>query len=594
MIRKPLRPLAKIFFVRSSGQNPDLIEQVNRQERTKIQLERVLRKTQRRLIMVSGIFVISFGVIGMRMTALATSEVAEPKAQSNKIDISVSRADIVDRNDRILATNIETYSLYVHPKQLADPFGTARRLSEIFPDINAKKIEDRFRRKQNFLWLKGAISPEEKQAVHDIGDPGLLFGPREMRLYPNGNLAGHILGGTTFGKQGVHSAEVIGVAGVEKAFDELLRNPQSSLDPLQLSIDLTVQSALEQVLKGGMRLMGAKAASAVLMQVHSGEIFAMSSLPDFDPNNRPIGLTKGDQSDDPLFNRAVQGLYEQGSVFKTFTVAQALDLGLVKASTMVDTKRFKWGKYRIKDYKDYGPELTVEKVLVKSSNVGTARLSLMIGADKQKLFLGSLGLLAPTAIELIEGPTAKPQFPLNWSEISTMTISYGHGISGSPLHLAAAYSTMVNGGTFITPTLLKQPFIEVGPRVISKNVSNQLQAMLRDVVSTPDGTANFGEVEGYSVGGKTGTAEKPSKTGGYDDEKVLATFASFFPSRDPKYVLIVTLDEPEDRVGVEPRRTAGYTSVPVAAEIIRRVAPLLGIAPNFRETKKNAVKLAAN
>ena len=368
MIRKPLRPLAKIFFVRSSGQNPDLIEQVNRQERTKIQLERVLRKTQRRLIMVSGIFVISFGVIGMRMAALATSEVAEPKAQLNKIDISVSRADIVDRKDRILATNIETYSLYVHPKQLADPFGTARRLSEIFPDINAKKIEDRFRKKQNFLWLKGAISPEEKQAVHDIGDPGLLFGPREMRLYPNGNLAGHILGGTTFGKQGVHSAEVIGVAGVEKAFDELLRNPQTSLDPLQLSIDLTVQSALEQVLKGGMRLMGAKAASAVLMQVHSGEIFAMSSLPDFDPNNRPIGLTKGDQSDDPLFNRAVQGLYEQGSVFKTFTVAQALDLGLVKASTMVDTKRFKWGKYRIKDYKDYGPELTVEKVLVKSSN----------------------------------------------------------------------------------------------------------------------------------------------------------------------------------------------------------------------------------
>jgi cell division protein FtsI (penicillin-binding protein 3) len=308
----------------------------------------------------------------------------------------------------------------------------------------------------------------------------------------------------------------------------------------------------------------------------------MSSLPDFDPNNRPIGLTKGDQSDDPLFNRAVQGLYEQGSVFKTFTVAQAMELGLVEADTMVDTNRFRWGKSVIKDYRDYGPELTVEKVLVKSSNVGTARLSQMIGADNQKSFLGSLGLLASTPIELIEGSTAKPQFPSNWSEIYTITISYGHGISGSPLHLAAAYSAMVNGGTFISPTLVKKSVSEIGPRVISKKVSARLRSMLRDVVNTPEGTANLGEVAGYSVGGKTGTAEKTSKTGGYDEERVLATFASFFPSEDPKYVLIITLDEPEDRMGREPRRTAGYTAVPVAAEVIRRVAPLLGLAPKTR------------
>jgi cell division protein FtsI (penicillin-binding protein 3) len=418
--------------------------------------------------------------------------------------------------------------------------------------------------------------------VHDIGDPGLLFGPREMRLYPNGKLAGHILGGTTFGKQGVHSAEIIGVAGVEKEFDELLRDPKSSGLPLKLSLDLTIQSALEKVLRGGMKLMNAKAASAVLMEVHTGEIYAMSSLPDFDPNNRPIGLTKGDQSDDPLFNRAVQGLYEQGSVFKTFTVAQAMELGLVEADTMVDTKRFRWGKSVIKDYRDYGPELTVEKVLVKSSNVGTARLSQMIGADNQKAFLASLGLLASTPIELIEGSTAKPQFPSNWSEIYTITISYGHGISGSPLHLAAAYSAMVNGGTFISPTLVKKSVSEIGPRVISKKVSARLRSMLRDVVNTPEGTANLGEVVGYSVGGKTGTAEKTSKAGGYDAERVLATFASFFPSEDPKYVLIITLDEPEDRMGKEPRRTAGYTAVPVAAEVIRRVAPLLGLTPKAR------------
>ena len=583
MIRKPLRPLAQIFSARSAGEDPDLVELTNRRERAEIQHGRMLRKTQRRLIMIGCIFIISFGVIGMQMTALAMTEPSEPKAQNSINDISVSRADIVDRNGRILATNIETHSLYVHPKQLADPSGTALRLAEIFQDIDAITLKARFNGKQNFLWLRSAISPEEKQAVHDIGDPGLLFGPREMRLYPNGNLAGHILGGTTFGKQGVHSAEVIGVAGVEKEFDELLRDPKYNGRPLKLSVDLSVQSALEKVLRGGMQLMNAKAASAVLMEVHTGEIFAMSSLPDFDPNNRPIGLTKGDQSDDPLFNRAVQGLYEQGSVFKTFTVAQAMELGLVEADTMIDTKRFRWGKYAIKDYKNYGPELTVEKVLVKSSNVGTARLSQMIGADSQKSFLKSLGLLATTPIELVEGSTAKPQFPSKWSEIATMTISYGHGISGSPLHLAAAYSAIVNGGTFVSPTILQKSVSEVGARIISKNVSDQLRSMLRDVVRTPEGTANLGEVSGYSVGGKTGTAEKISKTGGYDAERVLATFASFFPSEDPKYVLIITLDEPEDRMGVEPKRTAGYTAVPVAAEVIRRVAPLLGLVPKIEE-----------
>ena len=583
MIRKPLRPLAQIFSARSAGEDPDLVELTNRRERAEIQHGRMLRKTQRRLIMIGCIFIISFGVIGMQMTALAMTEPSEPKAQNSINDISVSRADIVDRNGRILATNIETHSLYVHPKQLADPSGTALRLAEIFQDIDAITLKARFNGKQNFLWLRSAISPEEKQAVHDIGDPGLLFGPREMRLYPNGKLAGHILGGTTFGKQGVHSAEVIGVAGVEKEFDELLRDPKYNGRPLKLSVDLSVQSALEKVLRGGMQLMNAKAASAVLMEVHTGEIFAMSSLPDFDPNNRPIGLTKGDQSDDPLFNRAVQGLYEQGSVFKTFTVAQAMELGLVEADTMIDTKRFRWGKYAIKDYRNYGPELTVEKVLVKSSNVGTARLSQMIGADSQKSFLKSLGLLAATPIELVEGSTAKPQFPSKWSEIATMTISYGHGISGSPLHLAAAYSAIVNGGTFVSPTILQKSVSEVGARIISKNVSDQLRSMLRDVVRTPEGTANLGEVSGYSVGGKTGTAEKTSKTGGYDAERVLATFASFFPSEDPKYVLIITLDEPEDRMGVEPKRTAGYTAVPVAAEVIRRVAPLLGLVPTIEE-----------
>ncbi len=592
MIRKPLRPLARIFFARSAGENPDLIEQVNRRERIEMQHERILRKTQRRLIMMGSIFIISFSVIGMRMTALAVSQPSEPKARATAAQILASRADIIDRNNRVLATNIETHSLYAHPQNVVNPVTAARQLAEIFPDIDAVKMEARLKGAQKFLWLKSAISPEEKQAVHDIGDPGLLFGPREMRLYPNGQLAGHILGGTTFGEQGVHSAEILGIAGVEKAFDGFLRDPKFNGRPLQLSIDLSVQSALEEVLYGGMRLMNAKAASAVLMEIHTGEILALSSLPDFDPNNRPHMLTEGDQADDPLFNRAVQGVYELGSVFKTFAVAQAMELGLVTADTMIDTKRFRWGKYRIKDFKNYGPKLTVENVLVKSSNVGTARLSKMIGGENQKTFLNNLGLLDATPIELVEGPTGKPQFPTNWSEISTMTVSYGHGISTSPVHLASAYSTIVNGGTLVKPTVVKQTVPLIGERIISQKVSMRLRSMLRHVVT--EGTASFGEVPGYSVAGKTGTADKPNNQGGYHKDKVLATFASFFPSTDPEYVLIVMLDEPEDRAGSEPRRTAGWTAVPVGAEVIRRVAPLLGLAPEIETSGQNGLTLANN
>ena len=591
MIRKPLRPLARIFSARSAGENPDLIEHGNRRERIEMQQERILRKTQRRLIMMGSIFLISFGVIGVRMTALAISEPSEPKARATATQILASRADIIDRNNRVLATNIETHSLYAHPQQVVDSVTTARQLAEIFPDIDAVKMEARLKGAQKFLWLKGAISPEEKQAVHDIGNPGLLFGPREMRLYPNGQLAGHILGGTTFGEQGVHSAEVLGIAGVESAFDDFLRDPKLNGRPLQLSIDLSVQSALEEVLYGGMRLMNAKGASAVLMQANTGEILAMSSLPDFDPNNRPRALTQGDASDSPLFNRAVQGVYELGSAFKPFTVAQAMELGLIEADTIVDTKGpLKWGRHFIRDYKNYGPELSVEEILVKSSNIGTARISLMIGSELQKAFLGRLGLLKATSIELIEGPTGKPQYPENWSDISTMTISYGHGISTSPVHLAAAYAAMINGGTLVKPTLLKQTAPPIGERIISQKVSMRLRSILRHVVT--EGTASFGEVPGYSVAGKTGTADKPNNQGGYHKDKVLATFSSFFPSADPKYVLIVTLDEPEDRAGSEPRRTAGWTAVPVAAEVIRRVAPLLGLAPEIETSRQNGLTLA--
>jgi len=579
MTRAPLRPLARILDARRKGENPDSIERENIRLRHEAMRDAQRESAEVRLLLLGVLFFGAFLLVGVRMGLLAASEPREPVSLASAGPvIDAQRADIVDRNGRLLATNISTNALYAQPPDMVNPPKAARALAAIFPDLSAKVLLKKFESSLKFMWIKRKLSPEQQQAVQDIGEPGLLFGPREMRLYPNGRLAAHILGGASFGREGVDSAEVIGTAGIERAFDKRLRDPALVGTPLRLSLDLSVQAAVREVLAGGMKLMNAKGAAAVLMEADTGRIVAMTSLPDFDPNSRPAPLLNGDAADSPLFNRAVQGLYELGSVFKIFTIAQALNLGLVTPQTMINTQGpLVWGKYRIRDFHDYGRRLSATDVIVHSSNIGAARIAQMIGAVRQKVFLGKLGLLAPTSVELVEAPGIKPLLPRRWSELSTMTIAFGHGLSVSPLHLAAAYASVVNGGTRVTPTLLAGGPIKRGARVISAKTSREVRRLLRLVVQR--GTASFGKVPGYDVGGKTGTADKPKPTGGYYDKKVIATFASIFPARDPKYVLVVSLDEPVETSGPAPHRTAGWTAVPVAAEMIRRVAPLLGLRP---------------
>jgi cell division protein FtsI (penicillin-binding protein 3) len=594
MIRTPLRPLARILSARQNGENPDAIERENIRVRHEAMRDKARRRAEGRLLVIGAFFLFAFVAVGVRMGSLASSQPTEPHSAGTGTSIVAQRADIVDRNGRILATNLITDALYAQPPMMVDKPRAAAELVKVFPDLDEAMLLKQFESNRKFMWIKKRISPEQKQLVHDIGDPGLLFGPREMRLYPNGKLAAHVLGGSSFGREGVHSAEVIGVAGVEKTFDDFLRDPAMGGEPLQLSLDLTIQTATERVLYGGMKLMNARGAAAILMDVHTGEVISMVSLPNFDPNTRPNPLLAGVPADSPLFNRAVQGVYELGSTFKIFAVSQALEERLVNPSTMIETKGpLTWGKYRIRDFHDYGKELSVTDVIVKSSNIGTARIAMMIGAERQQRFMGALGFLEPTKVELVEAPGARPLSPKNWSEISTMTISYGHGLSASPLHLATAYASILNGGTKVTPTLLKQGHVEPGPRVVSESTSAAARSMLRQVVQR--GTASFGEVPGYAVGGKTGTADKPKERGGgYYKDKVIATFASVFPANDPKYVLVVTLDEPVETSGSEPRRTAGWTSVPVAAEIIRRIAPLLGLRPEIEPGAVDKVTLTSN
>ena len=580
MIRTPLRPLARVLDAREKGENPDVIEAQERAKRNQAIQSKIRHRAEFRLVVLGVAFFLAFGTIGARMAILASSEPQEPQSTASGSRILNQRADIVDRNGVVLATNLATTALYAQPPLMVDPEKAANDLADLFPDLDRKRMVSDFTGgKRKFLWVKKKLSPEQRQQVHDLGEPGLLFGPREMRLYPNGRLAAHILGGASFGKEGVSSAEVIGVAGVEKQFDDLLRSPELDGGALELSIDLTAQSTLRHVLSGGMKLMRAKGAAAVLMDVHSGEILSMASLPDFDPNNRPLPPVTGDPSQSPLFNRAAQGVYELGSTFKLFAAAASLERGLVDLDTMIDTTGpMRYGRFRIRDFHNLGPELSVRDVIVKSSNVGTARMALAAGGSVQQSILGDLGFFKPVPVELGEAGNAQPLFPKKWSEISTMTISYGHGIAATPLHLAAAYCTLVNGGFSVSPTLLKQNGVRPDrEQVISAKTSDQMREMLRLVVVR--GTASMGEVEGYEVGGKTGTANKPDPKGGYYDDRVIATFAGAFPMSDPKYVLVVTLDEPSIDAYGEERRTAGWTAVPVAAEIIARVAPLLGLRP---------------
>ncbi|HKL55597.1 MAG TPA: penicillin-binding protein 2 [Roseovarius sp.] len=594
MIRTPLRPLARILDARAKGENPDAIERENIRIRHEQMRDRARMRAEGRLLVLGVMFFCAFAVIGGRMGVLASTEPSEPRSSVAGAQILAQRADIVDRKGRILATNFETHSLYAQPPQMIDPERAVEELVRIFPDLDRERLTKDLTGKRKFLWIKKKLSPEQKQAVHDIGEPGLLFGPREMRLYPNGKLAAHVMGGASFGREGVHAAEVIGVAGVEKTFDERLRDPAQGHEPLRLSLDLSVQAATERVLHGGMKLMNAKGATAILMEVKTGEILTMASLPDFDPNDRPRPPVEGNPGDSPLFNRAVQGVYELGSTFKIFAVAQALDLGLINPSTIIDTQGpLRWGKHRIRDFRDYGSEMSATKVIVKSSNIGTARIAQMIGTERQQDFMKQLGFFEPTPVEMVEAQGGQPLLPPRWSELSTMTISYGHGLSASPMHLAAAYATLANGGRKVTPSLLRQPAAQLGPRVMSEQTARASMTMLRKVVS--EGTASFGEVEGYAVAGKTGTADKPKERGGgYYEDKVIATFASVFPAHDPQYVLVVTLDEPVETSGDEPRRTAGWTAVPVAAEIIRRVAPLLGLRPQIEPGELAGITLTSN
>jgi len=534
-----------------------------------------------RLLFLLAVFMGLFLCVAVHMGRLAVSE-PPPRQGRAATPISGQRADIVDRNGRIFATNIAGSSLHADPWMMIDKTRVAQALAAIFPDLDPQALMDDFNsEKKRYVTIKRRISPEQMQAVHEIGDPGLGFGKRSLRLYPNGAMAAHVLGGVRFGEEGVTGAELIGRAGVEQHQNDWLSDATNKGGALKLSLDMTVQGVIERLLQSSIATtFKAKGAAAVLMDVHSGEILTLASLPGFDPNQDWQPAQPGASASAPRFNRAAQGVYELGSVFKIFTAAQAMELDLVRPDSLIDTSPpMRLHGHAIGEYqnKNYGV-LSVADIIVKSSNRGAAQLALQIGAARQQQFLHSLGMFVPLPLEMPEAASAKPLFPKRWTDLSAVTISYGHGLSVTPVHLAAGYATLANGGYRVSPTLLHQnDASRRGPRVLRADVAAAAVAMLRGVVT--HGTAQMADVAGYAVAGKTGTADKPHPNGGYYPDKMINSFAAIFPATQPQYVLVVVLDEPVYDSPREPRNSAGWTAAPLAAEIIHRIAPLLGMKP---------------
>ena len=545
--------------------------------------KKLIEQSRVRLFCITAFFFLFYGAITCRLievmlmrhheaepvqASIPAARTDEQMLEEASAPLKLSRGDIVDRNGVLLATTLSTESLFANPGDLRDPQDAARRLAQIFPEIDAKELAKKLSRDNSFVWIKRNLTPREQRAANNLGIPGLYFQPEQRRIYPHGNLLSHLLGFVGVDQKGL--------AGVERYFDGRLRDTDQK-DPLQLSVDLRVQNIVHEELKEGMHHFGAIGATGIVLDLHSGEVLALSNLPDFDPHQAGTAVEAS------RFNRASLGVYEMGSTFKTFTTAMALDYGIANMNDSFDaTHPIQYAHYTIRDAHPMNKWLTIPEIYAYSSNVGTVRMAMNIGTERQQAFLKKLGLMEPLKIELPAPEVATPHYPEpdDWHEINMMTIAYGHGMSVTPLHLVRAISSIVNGGTLEPMTLVKGGNAEKGkgPRIVSEKTSRQMCRLMRMVVEY--GTGKKGDVPGYRVGGKTGTAEK-AMGGGYSHNAKLALFVSTFPVDDPKYVILVMIDEPKGTKETAGFATGGWISAPIVSNIISRMAPMYGVRTEY-------------
>jgi cell division protein FtsI (penicillin-binding protein 3) len=530
---------------------------------------------------------VAYAIIAVKLLVLGVSH-DPPQTLKEAADQAVSgaRPDLLDRNGEILATDIKTMSVFAEPNRIIDKDEAVELITAVLPDVDAKALRERLGSKKGFVWVKRQITPKEQAEIFHLGLPGVGFLPENKRVYPNGPVGAHVLGYV--------DKDNVGIAGMEKYLDQQsLTDPHvpgfvvdpESLKPVRLSLDLKVTHALRDELMTGMDHWKAKAAAGVVMDVNTGEVIALESLPDYDPN-QPI-----DAQDKDKINRINVGVYEMGSTFKALSIAMALDSGKVNLGTHVDARdSLRYGRFTIHDFHATHRVLTVPEVFTHSSNIGTARMALMVGVQGHQAFLRKMGQLDRLRTELPE--SAEPLVPKRWTELNTMTIAFGQGLNVAPLQALMAVSALVNGGHMMPPTFLprtQEDADKISRKVVSDQTSESMRYLMRS--NATHGSAGFANIPGYYVGGKTGTADKIIH-GHYSQDKVFTTFMAITPADKPKYLYAAIYDDPVAAPGDYGFHTAAWNAGRTTGALIRRIQPLEGV-PLMKEAPTNPFPIIA-
>lgn len=518
-------------------------------------------------------FVCFYGVIGGRLVqyGLAQQETVSSIAPADRL--MASRPDLLDRNGEVLATDIRTVSLFAEPHRIVDVDEAIEKLRTVLPDLDTRGTYQKLTNNSRFQWLRRQLTPKQQSQILALGIPGIGFRPEKRRFYPGGPTAAHVVGHVNIDNRGV--------AGMERYLDSqgladltaLGMTSDQPLEPVKLSIDLRVQAIVREVVVNAIQKFQAIGAGAVVINVHTGEILAMASLPDYDPNNPAEGAKEG------WLNRMSNGTFEMGSTFKSFTIAMGLDEGGISLGSTFDARfPIRIGGFTIKDFHGKGRILSVPEIFQYSSNIGTAKIADTVGTEGHKEFLTRLGLLSRMQTELPE--VAMPTQPRQWKKINSITISFGHGVSTTPLQTAIAGAALVNGGKLIEPTFLPRTVEQadlVAKQVIKPTTSRDMRFLFE--WNGVNGSGRNARVEGFNVGGKTGTADKVVN-GRYVHDKNFNAFLSAFPMDKPEYVVLSFIDEPKTDKG-NGAALAGTSAAPMVHDIITRSAAILGVKPKF-------------
>src|SRR5271170_2572164 len=520
---------------------------------------------------------VAYAAIGLKLLALGLSH-DPPQTLKAAADDAVSgaRPDLTDRNGAILATDIKTMSVFAEPNRIIDKDEAVELITAVLPDVDAKELRERLASKKGFIWVKRQITSKEQAEIFHLGLPGVGFLPENKRVYPNGPIGAHVIGFV--------DKDNVGIAGMEKYLDQQsLTDPHvagftvdpDSLKPVRLSLDLKATHALRDELEAGLEKYQAKAGAGAIIDVNTGEIIALEFLPDYDPNDPP-DMTKESSKD--KINQINVGVYEMGSTFKAISISMALESGKVNLGSRIDARdSLRYGRFTIHDFHATHRVLTVPEVFTHSSNIGTARMALMVGVQGHQAFLRKMGQLDRLETELPEN--AKPQIPKHWGELNTMTIAFGQGLNVAPLQALMGVAALVNGGHLMKPTFLvrdEATAMANSEKVVSDQSSESMRYLLRS--NATHGSASFANIEGYYVGGKTGTADKIIH-GHYSQDKVFTTFMAITPADKPKYLYMVLYDQPQAVAGDGGYHTAAHNAGRVAGLLIRRIQPLEGVPP---------------